>query len=95
MFDADEQRTERELELTEEAMALMGMVAEIRSKCILLRNRMRDERERCQKAGIPLDRSPLLAEVTESTLRMRGDLNRYSTRLKEINQDLEAHERFS
>lgn len=89
MFEpTDEERTERELELTEEAMSLIGMVAEIRAKCILMRNRMRKEKKRLLKAGIPLSQSSLATEAMESTVRMKDELNRYSARLKEIYQDL-------
>lgn len=86
--NGDMSATSKEQQLTEEAMSILGMVAEIRSKCILFKEQVKREKERLRNEGGTVHDSVLAGEVTQSVQRMKDDLRTYSLRLKSIYNEL-------
>jgi hypothetical protein len=70
-----------DMELLEEAAGLLGSVAEVKSKCLLLKQRCSRMRHR------DVD---FIIDSKLSINKMRGELARYSKRLREIWLLLEA-----
>jgi len=86
MFQDKEERTES---LLEEAMGLKGMIAEVQSKARLLKARMQREQKAQYESGeamIPSD--SLCEDIQGSIVQMKEDLAKYSSRLKEIHEEL-------
>ena len=89
MFQDSDERTEV---LLEEAMGLKGMIAEVRSKSLILKFRMHREQADQFESGNPMFPSRALCEdVKQSITQMRDDLAKYSQRLREIYEELASY----
>lgn len=69
--------------LINEGFACSGMMAEVKSKCLLLKQRVKTLRHTS-----PCDFEEQEAQIHSSILQMRKDLARYSRRIKEICEEL-------
>lgn len=71
--------------LIDEGMGCLGMIAEVRTKSHLLKNRLRE-------ANLTATYSEELEqEAAESLVQMRADLAKYSRRLKRIYEELQSY----
>lgn len=73
---------QRRLELLQEAAGLRGMIAEVKAKALLLKQRVKV----AEKKGESLEE--VNEWVDESLAQMREDLATYSRRLEEIYEEL-------
>jgi hypothetical protein len=66
-----------EKKLLREAAALLGCIAEVKSKCLLLK-------QRCKKERKSENSCDFIIEANLSVEKMRGELAKYSRRLRKI-----------
>lgn len=70
--------------LLNEASGQLGMIAEVKSKCLLLQMRLRRARKNQEFT------EPLEEEATRSLRQMKKDIATYSCNLKRIYEELES-----
>jgi len=78
-------------ELFDEASGIMGMIAEVKMRCLLFKQKARAEKASWNEG--PSD--ALQLEVDEAVTRMTHDLATYRSRLNEIYEELTEYGVFS
>lgn len=73
--------------LVDEAMGLLGMIAEIKSKSQLYKSKIQEE----ENLGFEQPSSGLIVDVESSVGQMRNELATYSRRLDEIHEELRSY----
>lgn len=82
--------------IVQEAQVLRGMISEIRSKLILLRNKLLEEKQEKASLGQKLEiSSDLNQKIIQSISIYKKDLSKYTYRLKNIYKDLETSNEFN
>jgi septin family protein len=71
--------------LINEGMACLGMITEVRLKCLLVQSRVRKAKRNQESI------EELQAELAERAPQMKRDLAKYSRKLKQIYEELESY----
>jgi hypothetical protein len=83
--------TERTEELLEESAGLLGMIAEVKSKALLLKSRNKQKKANCMAGNYDEPVEEWVEEVVISILQMQSDLATYQHRLEEIYEELAGY----